>query len=233
MQKLDQYAFVLWKDYDAVRLCKPPEEGNIENPHVTAAVGESYATYPIAVVGEVYGRGWGEGKVILTRPIAKIEGSKIKTDTGEEYLLEQKHPDYLAYEKARDEGIKIVQQYSFGAIDSDEESYIYISGNSGGYVGKQPNLRKAVETQEGALLTLHGGTKVFVDVFAMSWTQEYYIYEANETREKVVNAKATGRAFCGYKGAWLLDLYANDLHQCGVGGAPFLTAKRAKELGII
>ena len=231
MQKLNQYAFVLWKDYDAVGLCKPPED--IKKPHVTAAVGEAYATYPIAVVGEVYGRGWDEGKVILTRPIAKIEGNRIETDTGVEYLLEQKHPDYLAYEKARDEGLEVVREYSFGVIDSNEESYIYISGNSGGYVGKQPNLRKALETQEGALLTLHGGTKVFVDVFAISRTQEFYMYECNETREKVVNAKAIGRAFCGYKGAWLLDLYANDLSQCGVGGAPCVTAKGAKELGII
>ena len=181
MKKLDQYAFVLWKDYDAVGLCKPPEDN--ENPHVTAAVGAAYARYPIAVVGEVYGRGWGEGKVILTRPIAKIEGNRVETDTGVEYLLEQKHPDYLAYEKA--------------------------------------------------LLTLHGGTKVFVDVFAISRTQKSYIYEFNETIENVVIEKAIGRAFCGYKGAWLLDLYANDLSQCGVGGAPFLTAKRAKELGII
>lgn len=231
--RLENYAIVLWENYKAVGLCRPPEEGNTETPYKTASVGGPYKKIRIAVVGEVYGRGWNEGEVILTRPIARIEGSKITTDTGVEYLLEQKHLDYLSYEKALGEGIDIVRRYSFGAIDSGEESYSYISGNSGGYVGQQPNLRKAVEIQDGALLTLHGGTKVFVDVFAMHPSQEYYIYEVNQNGrdKKQVNPKAIGRAFCGYKGALLLDLFATDLHR--VGGARTLTGKSAKELGIM
>lgn len=224
LRKLEEVAFVWWEDYVPYGLCKPDD-----NPPSDKC--------RLAIIGKCYGRGWDEGKVILTRPIVSRDDKMAVDDMGTKYELGDYHSDYQQYLEARDQKISIIREWAFGVIGRSmhyelvERVGIYISGKVEGEL-----FRMAVQKQEEAMLVFTNGKIGFFDPFSMTGGQEYALYGElyGKQRERYHSRPdIKGRYFCDYKGAFFPFVFENDMRYPKAGGAGVLRPESAKEYGVI
>lgn len=175
--------------------------------------------YYVAILGESYGReGFEDGKLIHTSAIKELtEDGKVVTYSGSVYDLGEKHPDYVAFEKAVNEGLPILKRWSISKLSDGDEVYIC------GYTEKvpRPNFAKKIIAQEGAVITAFDGTKVFVDWISIGGVQKM----------RVMEGSVKGRMFCGL--SLQPDISANDWTHGIAGGAIGMSVELAKKKGII
>lgn len=210
--KIDNYAFVRvwWSNHKVAMLTT--EKDNSENPEDSL--------YYVALLGEGYGReGFKDGEHLHTSAIKEFtDDGKVVTYSGSVYELGNKNPGYIAYERAVAEGLRVIQRWAIGSIGDDGE--VYLEGEIGNSDGEY--FRKQIVAQDGAVLTVVDGTKVFVD-----WV---YINAIQLRRMRTENRRGTlkGEKFCCM--AFEPDVFANNWKSAG--GTSSLSKEDAVEEGI-
>ena len=148
--------------------------------------------YYLAIVGQLYGRGWGEGDVIITSEITKIDEKSIVIENGISYKLGEKHSHYKQLLKAVCNQVPIIRQWTIGTIDN--KGPLYLTGyirNSGEI---QPDFSGRISKQIETGFIMENGEEVFVDFFSMSEKQEFELYADYGVRKQ----KDPENAFCGW-----------------------------------
>ena len=215
-QRLTDCVWVIWKNYEAYGLC-------LKTDNLEKAGGQ------LALIGNK------DGKVILTRPISRMDEERAIDDMGHVYFIESFHHDYKEYESARsNKDTVVIRQFALGCL---EDGTPYIQGRIDFYEPEAKRFRKAIKEQHGMNLLFVDGTQGFVDPFSINGGQQYLIYgESWGVRRTPSTKEPIGEPMFGYKGASLPNVFQINLKSWkkgGIGECNTLSMEKARAYEVI